>query len=80
MSFKSPSPKPHLNWTGSVFALPKSVCFSNRAFADAIFEGPKGHPNGVFEASTLASTKARLQSTIREVPSPSFTFKFQTAA
>ena len=31
LSFKSPSPKPHLNRTGSVFALPKISCCISQA-------------------------------------------------
>ena len=33
LSFKRPSPKPHLNWTGSVFALPKVPATSRQISA-----------------------------------------------
>ena len=41
LSFKSPSPKPHLNRTGSVFALPRGVAlFDNSAPAVYKIQGP----------------------------------------
>ena len=53
LSFKSPSPKPHLDRTGSVFALPKCVIFgiATQKFGQCqtlweLFWGPEFLPEG----------------------------------
>ena len=65
MSFKSPSPKPHFNRTGSVFALPTKV---SSALKTQMPQDAKKR-FGVYQKKSLFSREKRGKNIYTKVPS-----------